>query len=187
MIEFDLVKEGVWDEVLRVAALRHAGKENLKSTRIYTSGNPNIIGCAGEMAFELATGLEMDRRQLPYGDEGWDFVIPAGTHSDVSTPVDVKTRSVTVGWYGEPRFFLKDKDLYKDCDLFVFVLMDRTSDFTPLPRVRIAGWIEQYLVRAAAKGRTKGYDLSWELKLSQLAPIEELFTLDENGGVLWTK
>lgn len=186
MIEYDLVEEGVWDEVLRVAALRHKGKENLRSTRMYTSGNPNIIGCGGEMAFELATGLEMDRRQLMHGDEGWDFILPAGTHRDEPTLVDVKTRSVNVGWKGEPRFFLKDKDLSKQCDLFVFVLMDRKSDFTPLPRVRIASVIAQNVVRDVAEGQTKGYDLTWVLKMSQTQPIEELFTLGANDEVIWT-
>lgn len=186
MIEYDLIEEGIWDEVLRVAELRHKGKENLKTTRMYTSGNPNIIGCAGEMAFELATGLPMDRGQLMHGDEGWDFILPAHTHQSYLALVDVKTRSVTLGWKGEPKFFLKEKDLEKDCDLFVFVLMDRTSDFQPLPTVRIAGFISQACAQEVAKGRTKGYEITWELKLSQIWPIEELFTLDTNGGVIWT-
>lgn len=187
MIEYDLVEAGVWGEVLRVAALRHKGKEDLKSTRMYTSGNPNIIGCAGEMAFELATGIPMDRRQLQYGDEGWDFILPAGTHRNACTLVDVKTRSVNVGWKGEPRFFLKEKDLCKKCDLFVFVLMDRKSDFTPLPRVRIATVIAQDAVREVAEGQTKGYDLTWVLKMSQTRSIDELFTLNGDGGVIWTQ
>ena len=186
MIHYDLVEEGVWEEVLRIAAGRHKGKENLSSTRKYTSGNPNIIGCAGEMAFELATGYDMDREIYMGGDGGFDFVLPAGTHSDRDTRVDVKTRSTPLDHTGDTTFWLKDKDLTKDCELFVFCLMARTRSYQPLPFVRIAAVIPQSTVKEVAKGHTKGYDVSWLVKLSQCAPIEELFTLDNDKIVHWT-
>lgn len=115
-------------DIDRLAALRNSRKVKTdpRWTQMLTPLQANVVGLKGEFAMAVLSGLRVDRKARPRGDNGIDFTLPDGRTMDVKTVLDERS-----GLY-----YNSDEDFRAD----VAVLAVLDSPTVDCPVVQLAGW-----------------------------------------------
>jgi hypothetical protein len=152
---------GSWPAIVRWAGGRHRQKVGYGSTRLL-SDDPHLDGCAGEWAFSMLTGLDLDMGLDACGDDGTDFWCPYGA----GFSVQVKTsKYVADPWL---RLFA-DEALRADC--YVLVGLDRDAR-----RAWVCGWASRREVAAAPVVVVPGRGGRRVLRQRELRDVDGLLT-----------
>lgn len=105
------------DEAYKWGELRQRAHRGISTERFYEDENKeNVLGVAGELAFEAEYGYQMLRDAKAIKDDGADFHTALGT-------VDVKTTSNPF-----PYFIMKDSDFQKGLADFVIQAWFKSED-----------------------------------------------------------
>ena len=137
-----------------------------------------LLGATGEVLFARTCGLPVDKRALPGGDGGVDFVAEfLTTHGRGTRVVTIDVKSAQAALF----LFIKEPDIVRCADILVLCALDgpkaTEKNPNPLRTPRLVGWEHKAVMQLMpvadfGHGQRNYYRAASELRpMSQLSAI----------------